>query len=63
MNGKKDRVAPIPADKDEATVTISVPPQSPVGLMQTVILSGTMNTGKESVTRLLPAIAVKVIAK
>jgi hypothetical protein len=60
--GANVQVAPIPADKDEATVTISVPPQSPVGLRQTILLSGTMNTGKESVTRLLPAIAVKVIA-
>ena len=53
------QVAPIPVDKDEATVTISIPPKSPVGLRQTILLSGTMNTGKESVTRLLPAIAVK----
>jgi hypothetical protein len=52
----------IPADKDDAIVTINAAPKAPVGLMQTIILSGTMNTGKESVTRLLPAIAVKVIA-
>jgi hypothetical protein len=60
--GANVQVAPIPADKDEATVTISVPPQSPVGLRQTILVSGTMNTGKESVTRLLPAITVKVVA-
>jgi hypothetical protein len=60
--GANVQVAPIPADKDEATVTISVPPQSPVGLRQTILVSGTMNTGKESITRLLPAIAVKVVA-
>jgi hypothetical protein len=60
--GANVQVAPIPADKDEATVTISAAPQSPVGLRQTIILSGTMNTGKETVTRLLPAIAVKVVA-
>jgi hypothetical protein len=60
--GASVQAAPIPADKDEATVTISIPPQSPVGLRQTIIVSGTMNTGKESVTRLLPAIAVRVIA-
>ncbi len=60
--GASVQVAPIPADKDEATVTISIPPQSPVGLRQTILLSGAMNTGKEAVTRLLPAIIVKVIA-
>jgi hypothetical protein len=60
--GATVQVAPISADKDEATVTISVPPKSPVGLRQTILLSGTMNTGKENVIRLLPAIAVKVVA-
>jgi hypothetical protein len=30
--------------------------------VETVILSGTMNTGKETVTRVLPAIPVKIIA-
>jgi hypothetical protein len=54
--------ASIPADKDEAIVTITAAPKAPVGLTQTIILGGTMNTGKESVTRLLPAIAVKVTA-
>jgi hypothetical protein len=54
--------ASIPADKDEATVTISAPAKAPVGLQQTIILGGTMNTGKETTTRTLPAIAVRVIA-
>ncbi len=54
--------ASIPADKDEAIVTITAAPKAPVGLVQTIILSGVMNTGKESVTRLLPAIPVKVVA-
>ena len=54
--------ASIPAGKDEAVVTIKAMPKAPVGLPQTVILSGAMQTGKESVTRTLPAIAVKVIA-
>jgi signal recognition particle receptor subunit beta len=31
-------------------------------LQQTIILGGTMNTGKETTTRTLPAIAVRVIA-
>jgi hypothetical protein len=54
--------ASIPADKDEATVTITAAPKAPVGLQQPIILNGTMNTGKETVTRMLPAIPVKIIA-
>ena len=54
--------ASIPADKDEATITLTAAPKAPVDLKQTIILSGTMNTGKETITRLLPAIAVRVIA-
>ena len=41
----------IPADKTDATVTLVVSSQSPVGTLQTVILAGTMNTGTETVTR------------
>ncbi|MGA2617533.1 MAG: hypothetical protein ABSF26_07995 [Thermoguttaceae bacterium] len=52
----------IPADKEVATVTISAPPKAPIGLQQ-VILSGTMNTGKETVTRVLPAIPIRILAK
>ena len=40
----------------------SAPAKAPVGWQQTIILSGTMNTGKETITRTLPAIAVKVVA-
>ena len=56
------KAAPIPADKDEATVSLSVPRQMPAGGVQNIILAGTMNMGKERITRLTPAIAVKVIA-
>lgn len=51
----------VPADKDEAVVTISASAKAPVDSQQMVILSGTMNTGKETVTRVLPAIPVKII--
>ena len=54
--------ASIPADKDEAIITLTAAPKAPIDLKQTIILSGTMNTGKETITRLLPAIAVRVIA-
>jgi len=54
--------ASIPADKDEATVTITAAPKAPVGMQQPIILNATMNTGKETITRTLPAIPVKIIA-
>jgi len=52
----------IPADKEEATVTISASPKASIGLQHTVILVGTMNTGQQTITRVLPAIPVKIIA-
>jgi len=51
----------IPADQTTATVTLIISSQSPVGTLQTVILAGTMNTGTETVTRLAPALALKVV--
>ena len=54
--------ASIPADKDEATVTITAAAKAPFGAQQTIILRGTMNAGKETVTRLLPAITARVVA-
>jgi hypothetical protein len=52
---------PIPADKNELPVTISVPKQAPAGWKVNVILSGTMSTGKESATRTAPAIPIKTL--
>ena len=56
-------VAPVslPAEKDEIAMAIAVAPKALLG-QQAVIISGVMNTGKESVTRTLPAIAVRIIA-
>jgi len=54
--------ASIPADKDEAAVTLTVPRQMPVGQVYGVILTGMMNTGKQTILRTAPAIAVKVVA-
>jgi len=54
--------ASIPADKDEAIVTITAASKAPAGLQPAIILGGTMNTGKETITRTLPAIPVKVVA-
>ena len=54
--------ASIPADKEEATITITASPKAPLGLQKPILISGTMNTGKETITRMLPAIAVKITA-
>jgi len=50
----------IPADQTAATVTLTISSQGSVGTLQTVILAGTMNTGTETVTRLAPALTLKV---
>lgn len=52
---------PIPADKNELPVTITVPKGAPVGWKVNVILSGTMSTGKETATRTAPAIPIKIL--
>jgi hypothetical protein len=57
------KTAPIPADKDEVPITLSVPKQAPAGWKVNVILSGTMSTGKETATRTAPAIPVKIVAQ
>ena len=52
----------LPADKDEATVTISASGDAKPGLLQNVILMGVLKNGKETITRYLPAIPIKVVA-
>jgi hypothetical protein len=52
---------PIPADKIEVPVTITVPKTAPVGWKVNVILNGTMSTGKETATRTAPAIPIKIL--
>ncbi len=52
----------IPADKTDAVVTLVISNQTAVGGLQTVILTGTMNTETETVKRLAPALSLKVAA-
>ena len=54
------KTEPIPADKNELPITISVPKQAPAGRKVNVILSGTMSTGKEA-ARTAPAIAITIL--
>lgn len=56
------RPANIPANKDEATVTLTATKQAPVGLRQNIIITGTMKAGKATITRVAPAIPIKVVA-
>jgi hypothetical protein len=56
------KTAPIPEDKDEVAITLSVPKQAAAGWKVNVILSGTLSTGKETATRTAPAIPIKIIA-
>jgi hypothetical protein len=55
------RTAPIPADQNEVPITISVPPDAPVGLKVNLILNGTMATDKETATRTAPAIPIRIL--
>jgi hypothetical protein len=52
----------IPPDKDEAVVSINVTRQVAAGLLQNVVITATSRNGKESITRTMPAIPVRVVA-
>jgi hypothetical protein len=61
-NGITMKSVSLAADKDEATVNISVGNDAKPGLLQNVIIMGVLKSGKETITRYLPAIPVKVVA-
>jgi hypothetical protein len=50
----------LPADKDEATVNVSIASDAKPGLQQNIIIMGVLKSGKETITRYLPAIPIKV---
>ena len=52
----------VAADKDEATININVSADAKPGLQQNVIIMGVLKSGKETITRYLPAIPIKVVA-
>ena len=56
------RYAPIVADKDEATITVTVPKGAAVGSRQSLVIRGEMQAGKETFVRFAPAIVVQVVA-
>lgn len=55
---KQAQIAP---GKDEVELTVTATPQATAGVPAYLILSGTLNVGKESVVRVAPAIPLKVI--
>ena len=52
----------IPADKDEAVISLGVAKQAPAGRRENIIISGTLRTGKQTATRFAPAVPLKVVA-
>ncbi|MGO8930018.1 MAG: hypothetical protein ACLQU3_24385 [Limisphaerales bacterium] len=55
--------AVIPADKDEAALAIGAAKDAAVGLRHNLIITGTLKTAKETVTRNAPAIPIRIVAK
>lgn len=56
------RPAAIPANEDEATITLAALKQAPVGFRQNIIITGTLRVGKETITGVAPAIPIEVVA-
>jgi hypothetical protein len=53
--------ANIAPDKSEATVTLGITPQAPVGQRQNIIITGTTGSGDTATVHVAPAIPIKVI--
>jgi hypothetical protein len=53
--------AAIPAEQSELAVTLSVAKDAPVGQLQNIFITGTLNTGQATATRFAPAVPVKVL--
>jgi hypothetical protein len=53
--------ANIAPDKSEATVTLGITPQAPVGQRQNIIITGTTGSGDTAAVHVAPALPIKVI--
>jgi hypothetical protein len=51
----------IPVGQEEATMTLAALPAASIGMAQNLIITGTMKVGKGSVTRVAPAIPIKIV--
>jgi hypothetical protein len=56
------KAASIPAGKKEATITVSVTNQAPVGFRHNVVLTANLKAGQDTFTGTVPAIPLKVVA-
>ena len=54
--------AEIPADQSELTVTLAVAADAPVGPLQNIFITGTLNTGQATASRFAPAVPIRVVA-
>jgi len=61
--GVRLKAANIPANKDKVTISIVTTKQTPVGIRQNLIISGTLKEGKKTVKRIAPALPIKVVVK
>jgi hypothetical protein len=52
----------VAADKDEATITLTVAKGAKAGLRQDVIFSGVMRAGNQTIKRFARAIPIQVVA-
>jgi len=48
--------------KSEAKITVTASVEAPVGLVESIIITGDMKVGKETFSDVAPAIHVKVVA-
>ncbi len=53
--------ANIAPDKCEATVTLGITPQAPVGIRQNIIITGTTGFGDATIVHVAPALPIKVL--
>lgn len=54
--------AKIAAEQNQATVTLAVSKKAPVGVRYNIIISGTIRASGETITRIAPAIPIRVLA-
>jgi len=55
------KAANIPADKSEATVTLNLTSQAAVGLRHNIVITGTLGSGNDVTTHVVPAIPINVL--
>ncbi|MCX7049539.1 MAG: hypothetical protein NTX50_29150 [Candidatus Sumerlaeota bacterium] len=62
LSGVTYRSSFVAADKDETTITLVASKTAPIGVKQTLIITGAYKMVKDSIQRVAPAIGVRVVA-